>query len=126
MKYIRKRKEITTICNEEVMDVEIILEILNGLKNENNVFSVILYKKRVSSHSSSSTDRYPEVRVSHIYEDSVDLLVYKAKIWMKLAGVRISDIIEIESVSTFEQELRATEEVGRWGLLDIDGEVENE
>ncbi len=119
MRYIRKEKVITTICNEDVTENDIVVSVLNNLKNNMIEFSIGIRKYFPSLQYSHKNVQYSKVKVKNVKENEVDFLIFDRSSTTHLNGVLFSDIVEIEAVTTVDKILKSKSDPTRWDFLDI-------
>lgn len=119
MRYIRKEKVITTICNEEVTENDIVVSLLDNLKNNMIEFSLSVRKYFPSLQYSHKNVQYNKVKIKNVKESVVDFMIFDRSSTTHLNGVLFSDIVEIEAVTTVDKILKSKTDPTRWDFLDI-------
>ena len=118
MRFIRKEHIITTICNTEVSEEEIINSLLKNLKERGIEFSLTI-KKYFSSIHDYKNIIYEKVRVEKIGDSIVDFIILDKSIIMHLKSIFFSDIVEISAITTIDKILKTKSKLTRFDLIDI-------
>ncbi len=121
MRFIRKEHIITTICNTEVSEEEIINSLLKNLKERGIEFSLTI-KKYFSSIHDYKNIIYEKVRVEKIGDSIVDFIILDKSVIMHLKSIFFSDIVEISAITTIDKILKTKSKLTRFDLIDIDDE----
>lgn len=119
MRYVRKEKVITTICNEDITENDIIVSVLNNLKNNMIEFAISVRKYFPSLHYSHKDVQYSKVKIKNVKENEVDFIIFDRSSTTHLNGILFSDIVEIEAVMTVDKILKSKSDPTRWDFLDI-------
>ena len=118
MRYVRKEHIITTICNEDVMDDNVISGLLSNLKENRIEFSLSVRKFFPSLHDYKNT-YYSRVKVKNTGDTFADFLVFDKSSTTHLSGISFSDIIEINAITMIDKILKTKIDPTRFDLLDI-------
>ncbi len=118
MRFIRKEKIITTICNTEVSEEETINSLLDNLKKSGIEFSLTI-KKYFSSLYDYKNIIYNKVRVEKIGDNIVDFIILDKSVIMHLKDIFFSDIVEISAITTINKILKTKPNLTRFDFLDI-------
>lgn len=118
MRYIRKEHLITTICNQEIEEEDIIKRLLSNLKDNSIEFSLDI-KKYFPSLYDYKNIQYGKVRVKEVQENTVDFTVFDRGSITHLNNIDFSDVVEINAITTVNKILQIKPDVTRWDILDI-------
>jgi len=122
MRFIRQEHLITTVCDKEVLKVDVIRKVLSNLLKERIEFSLSMRKKFQNSEF-NRTLSYDKVKVHKVATDNVDLIVFSNKQLTHINNVLFEDIVEIYAITKKNRILDLDPDVNRFGLMDI-GEIE--
>ena len=117
MKYIRQEHLITTVCNENVYDEEIVKKLLNKIKSDSIYFS-ISYKREVGF--TDSIVNYDNVRISAVKEDRFDFSVYGKASITSIKNIPFEDIIKIRVVTEKKNILVNKDNKNKFSLLGLE------
>lgn len=123
MRFIRKQHVITTICNEDVTDDEVVASVLNNLKANRIEFSLTI-KKYFSSISDFKDMQYNKVRIKEVRENSADFTIFDKSSTTHLKDVSFDDIVKINAITTVDKILATKPDVTRWDFLDIEEQAQ--
>lgn len=118
MRYVRKEHIITTICNEDVTEDDVINSVLDSLKSNMVEFSLNVKKYFPSCYDFKYT-YYSKVKVESVGDNTVDFLIFDKSSTTHLRGIHFSDIVEINAITTFDKILKTKPDATRWDFLDI-------
>jgi hypothetical protein len=118
MRYIRKEKIITTICNEDVVDNDVINSVLESLKSNIIEFSMST-KKYFPSLGDYRNTYYNKVRVDSVEDSQADFMIFDKSSTTHLRGIPFSDIVEINAITTVDKILTSKINPTRFDFLDI-------
>jgi len=118
MRFIRKEHIMTTICNQEVEENDVINSVLNNLKNNMIEFSLSI-KKYFPSLYCHKNIQYSKVRVKDVELNMADFIVFDKFSTTHLNGIDFSDIVEINAITTSNKILKTKPDLTRWDILDI-------
>ncbi len=118
MRYVRKEHIVTTICNEDVTEDDIISSVLASLKNNMIEFSLNT-KKYFPSCFDYKYTHYNKVKVESVGENVVDFIIFDKFSTTHLRGIHFSDIVEISAITTVDKILKTKPNATRWDFLDI-------
>ena len=120
MRFIRREHIITTICNTEILEEEIINSLLKNLKERGIEFSLTIKKYFDSSYGYKNII-YDKVRIEKIVEESiVDFIIFDKFVVMHLKNISFSDIVEISAITTVDKILKTKPDLTRFDFMDIE------
>ena len=118
MRFIRKEHIITTICNEEVSETDVINSLLNNIKNNRIEFSLTL-RKYFSSIYDTKDIRYDKVRVKSVGENIASFIVFDNNSKTNIKNISFSDIVEISAITTVDKIFKIKPDLTRWDIIDV-------
>jgi hypothetical protein len=118
MKYIRQEHIISTICNEEVSDVEAIVELLQKIRKENLDLSLSL-RQGQSAYGESFLSSYQNVRVVSVGKDAASFCVYKQGGNVKLGNIDFDRIVELRVITKKSQLRQKKADPKRLDFMDV-------
>ena len=119
MRYLRQEQIVTTVCNKEVSDINIIKKILYTLQKERIDFSLSINRYFESDYS-HHTMYYNKVRVTNVNDKNVDFLVLDKNSMISLKEIPFDLIIQIHALAKKNHILDYSENIDRWQLIDIE------
>jgi len=120
MRFIRKKKIITTAADVNIHDEEKIKKLLNALKSHLINFSLSI--KIVTHSGGEHISNYPDVRVEKVNEDSADFMVFQNSNFIKIKDVSFDNIWQIDVVYTRDnifREIAEDDSSNKFDHLDI-------
>lgn len=118
MRYIRREHIITTICNEDVTENDVVSSVLTNLKKNIIEFSMST-KKYFPSLGDYRNTHYNKVRVDSVGDGQVDFMIFDKSSTTRLKGISFSDIVEINAVTTVDKILKSKIDPTRFDFLDV-------
>ena len=125
MRFIRQQQTITTVCNEEVIEQESIVELLNNLLKSQLEFSLILRKEFKSDYVYRNIT-YDKARVKKVNEDTVDFLILSKNAISNIKSIGFNEIVEIFALTKKSDIFKSSSKVSRFDLMDIDIDQDQE
>lgn len=119
MRFVRREHIITTICNEDVTEDDVIVSVLNNLKSNRIEFSLTV-RKYFDSLGDFKDIQYSKVRIKEVREDSADFMVFDKSSTTHLRDVVYADIVKINATTTVDKILSTKSDLTRWDFLDIE------
>jgi len=117
MKYIRQEHLITTVCNENVYDEEVINKLLNKIKSDSIYFS-ISYINEVNYIE--NIINYDNVRINNVKEDNFDFCVYGRSSIVKIKNISFNNIVKIQVVTKKKNILVNKDNKNKFSLLGLE------
>ena len=117
MKYIKKEHIITTICDENIDDVDIIKSLLENLNHKRIYFSICYCKKKYNGIDDHLMN-YKNIRIRKVKDNSIDITVYNYSSHININDIFFDDIEKI-SVITKKQKLLNKNTKNKFSTLDL-------
>jgi len=122
MKFLRQEIITTTTCNENVTEHSSINQIFKSLKHNDFSFSISL-KRFFMSTGEIKNIFYKEAKIENVYNNKVDLLIFKNQGIMRIKEIdfnKIDEIIVITHQSQMSKMLKQSNKISRFDLMDIE------
>ena len=119
MKFVRQEHIKTTICNEEISDVQLISQILNNLM-DSNIFFLMSIKSTSEITFRTNIVSYEKVRVKEVREGEVDFRVFRQSSNTVINSIKFENIVEILAITNKNKILETQPNVDRFSLMDIE------
>ena len=123
MRFTRQEHFIITSCDQEITNCETITQVLQNLLQECIEFS-LSYNKWFQSDYRNRIISYNRAKIKEVHEDNVDLFVLEQGVTI-VKGIKFTDIISINVISTIRDILKMKEEINRFDLMDIEQDEKN-
>ena len=122
MRYKKIQVTYCTVVDEKIEELEQKLSLLKQLVSCHEDFKII-YK--VDNYNSNIIVTHNKVRIKHINENSIDILVITSSGSFWVRNINVNDIIEIEFITESNNVVIGKTEVNRFDLIDFSGESLN-
>jgi len=114
MHFIMKQIIITTVADHDIKTVDEIRGCLTSILGA-SVDCKVVYKDPLSG----IIKRHEKCRLSNLNDDKVDIKVFQQSAKFRVAGVNLSDIIELEIETKQRNIIAGNEKMNRFNLMDI-------
>ena len=122
MKYIRQEHIVTTICKENLEEVDIIKGLMENLLKESLAFSISIKKAEKDIFAKTHITSYDNTRLKKVNEDSIDLIVFGKSVHVSLNNIKFEDIVELKVITTKSKLVDVKDNLTRFDLIDIEHE----
>lgn len=120
MQYTRQEKTVATICDAIVNEHDEICSLFIKI-SEFNLKASIIFTKHFPNLYMKKTMSYEEVKVKKVYDDKVDLVVFKSGCLTNIT-VNYDDIDKLLVITQKNIVRKANPNVNRFGLMDLEEE----
>jgi len=118
MKYIRQEHIITTICNQNIEDLNEIKSLVEKIKDK-KIYIFIVFRKKNNNYDEHIVS-YKNVRIKKIHDNSIDFTVYNNTSIIHINNIILDDIIKIH-VITEKNNILKVKDGNKFGLLNLEG-----
>jgi len=118
MKYVRQEHIITTICDENIEDINEIRSLIERIK-DNMMYISIAFRKKSNDYSEHIIS-YKNARIKKVHDNIIDFTVYNNSSIININKIALDDIIKIHVV-TEKNNILKSKSKNKFGLLNLEG-----
>ena len=118
MKYIRQEHIITTICDQNIEDLNEIKSLVEKIKDK-RMYIFIAFRKKNNNYDEHIIS-YKNARLKKVYDNSIDFTVYSNTSTININNIALDDIIKIHVITEKNNILKIKGE-NKFGLLNLEG-----
>jgi len=116
MKYIKEEIIITTDCNKDIEDIDVIKQLIKSI-SELKIYASLSYQTSIQYEQRISS--YPQVKIIKINDDTIDIRIFGNKANAVIKNISYTDITNIKIISAKNELLIFKDNIGHFDLLDI-------
>ena len=121
MRYVKQEHIITTICVEDVDDLEVIQDLLETLQIKQIYFSISYNKEDHNGYNTLLNHK--NVRIKKIHDGKIDFGIYDHYNVVKIKNISFEDIEKIHII-TKKSNILKNKGKNKFGLLKLDTDEE--
>lgn len=119
MRYVRQQRVITTVCDEEITDMDTVRSLMDQLAKSDAYVSI-----SYNDPQSGYTRNHENVRVRSLKDDKLGIQIHNKTSTFNVHNIPLDHILSVKLVSDSNNIVVANDKITRFDLLDIGEEIE--